>query len=251
MKYNPLKSFSLTGLTFVGTMVLAVVPVSALASVNGAGAANSNAASSTAQTKQLQLIISRGNNEITRRLTTLNKLSSKISSDTKLSASDKSNLTDEVNTEIGDLTSLKTTLDGETLVANAKTDAQSIFTEYRVYALVMPKIYLVKTADAQQITETKLTTLAGKIQNDITADQKAGKDVSSLQTTLNDMTAKVQAAQSISSNIESSVVNLQPSDYNSDHTVLSGDNAQLKTAQSDITATVTDAKSLVSSLASL
>lgn len=252
MKHNNLKQAGLAALTLISVCGLAAVPVSALAAV-GATTDVSTASSGTSagNTKQLQLIISRGNIEITRRLSTLNKLTSKISGNTKLSSSDKSSLSSEVSGEISGLTSLKSSLDGDTTVANAKTDAQSIIDDYRVYALIGPKVYLVKTADDQQVAEGKLTTLAGKLQNDITADQNDGKNVATLQSELNDLTAKAQAAQAISSNIESSVVGLQPSDYNSDHSVLSGDRNQLKTAQTDIAAAVSDAKNIITALRNL
>jgi hypothetical protein len=80
---------------------LAVLPVSALSNTS-------------ADQARLQRIINRGNNEISRRLTTLQGLTNKISSSTKLTADDQASLTDEVNTEISDLTSLKTKLDADT-----------------------------------------------------------------------------------------------------------------------------------------
>lgn len=248
MKHNKLTRAGLAGLTLLSVGSLAGLPVNALTSVpptSGSGT------SSSTQTKQLQHIISRGNNEITRRLNTLNKLSSKINGNAKLSSGDKSNLSSEVSDEISGLTTLKSTLDGETTLAGAKTDAQSIIDGYRVYALIGPKVYLVKTADDQQVAESKLTTLAGKLQSDITADQNDGKNVASLQSELSDLTGKTQAAQAISSNIESMVVGLQPGDYNGDHTVLSGDRDQLKTAQTDIAGAVSDAKNIITALKNL
>jgi len=246
MKYS-IKQVTIFSSALLGTLSLAVVPVSALASTGN----TSGAASAAANSAKLKLIISRGDTEIGRRLTTLNTLTTKLNSAVKLSAADKATLTTEVNNEISGLTSLKTQLDGETDAAAAKTDAQSIFSDYRVYALVVPKVWLVKTADDQLITEGKLTTLSGKLQADITTDQQAGKNVAALQTKLDDMNSKVQAAQAISTDIQSKVINLQPSDYNSDHAVLSGDKDQLKTAQSDLAAAIADGKTIVSGLKSL
>lgn len=252
MKYTRLKRVSLAASTVIGTIGLLTIPAAALAGTSAAGGTSAATSTSTPNSQaRLQNIISRGNTEITRRLTILNTLSSKISTATKLSSSDQSTLTAEVTNEISGLTSLKTTLDGETQLSNAITDAQSIFTDYRVFALVVPQTYLVKTADDQQVAEGKLTTLATKIQSDITADQKAGKDVSALQTELNTLNSKVQAAQTISSTIETGVLPLTPNDYNTNHEVLSGDRAQLKIAQGDIGTALSDAKSLVSSLKSL
>ena len=230
----------------------AVAGVSVVGSTLGlAGIAAAQSTSAATSQQRLQTIISKGDQEISRRLTSLSTLTSKINAATKLTASDKATLTSEVKDTTSGLNTLKTTLDGETTVAAAKTDVQNIYNEYRVYALVTPKVNLIKVADDQQTVETKLTTLAQKLQTRITTAQQAGKDVSSLQSQLNDMTAKTSAAQAISSGIENKVIGLQPSDYNSDHALLSGDSAQLKTAHADNQAAYTDAKSIVAALKAL
>ena len=204
-----------------------------------------------AQQTRLSDIKSKGDQEITRRLTTLANLTAKINAATKLNATDKTTLTNEVATTISGLTSLKTQLDSETTLSGAKTDAQAIYSQYRVYALVAPKVGLIKVADDQQATEVKLIAQAQKLQARITAAQQAQKDVTSLQNQLNDLNTKVAAAQAVSSKVESSVIGLEPTDYNSDHAILSGYNDQLKTARSNNQAAITDAKNIISGLKTL
>jgi ATP-dependent protease HslVU (ClpYQ) ATPase subunit len=208
--------------------------------VNVASALPATTAASSGDSAKIHLIISRGNTEISRRLTVLNTLASKVSAATKLTASDKASLSGEVSSEVGGLTALKAKLDADTDLTTAKADANSIFTEYRVFALVVPQVGLVKTADDQQTAEAKLSDLATKLQGRITGTNA----------TLSDMQAKLAAATSISSSIESQVVILTPTDYNTDHTVLSGDVTQLKTAQSDNQAAAADARNLIASLKS-
>jgi hypothetical protein len=235
--------------------------ITSTTTTTGTAGATSNTRTSTGATKaasvaanqqaRLQLIISKGNQEIERRLATLSTLTNKVNSATKLSASDKTTLSDEVSSTISGLTSLKVTLDADNTTTAAITDAQSIYTEYRVYALVAPKVNLIKVADDQQVVEGNLTTLSQKLQTRISADQTAGKDVTTMQGELADMQSRATAAQAISSNIESTVINIQPSDYNSNHSVLTGDNTQLKTAHNDDMASVTDAKDIAAALKSL
>ena len=248
MTRNHLKRISLQSGLLLGTFSLIAAPASALASVN---ATTATSGTSKADQTKITYIISHGNTEINRRVTTLNALSSKISSATKLSASDQSSLSGSVNDELSNLNSLKTKLDADTDLATAKSDAQSIITDYRVYALVVPQVNLVKTADDQQVAEAKLGDLAVKLQSRITAAGAAGKTVTSLQAQLSDLNTKIAAAQAISSTIETNVVALQPSDYDSNHAVLSGDRDQLKTAQADIQAALSDAKGIVASLKTL
>ncbi len=234
-------------LATISTFGLAIAPASALSRVKAAASPDA----ATSDQAKVQLIINRGNSEISRRLTTLNTLNAKINSATKLSAGDKATLSTEVASTTSGLTALKTKLDADTTLSDAKADAQSIFTGYRVYALVGPKVNLVKTADDQQVAEGKLTDLATKLQTRITAAQTAGKSVTSLQASLTAMNAKISAAHAISPAIESSVIGLQPTDYNSNHSVLSGDRNQLKTAQDDIQSAVQSSATIISGLKNL
>jgi hypothetical protein len=244
MKRITVNQASLTASLLLGMFSLATVSASALAKTTAA-------ATSTADQAKVQVIINRGNQEINRRLTTLNKLSSKISSATKLTTGDKATLSSEVTTEISGLTSLKTKLDADTTTTTARADAQSIINDYRVYALIVPKIDLVKAADDQQVAEGKLLALATKLQTRITAAQTAGKPVTSLQSSLTTMNSKISAAQTTSNTIENNVIGLQPSDYNTNHSVLSSDRTQLKTAQSDIQSAVQTSAAIISDLKNL
>lgn len=211
---------------------------------------NSKAADSLSATAQTDLanLKSKGESEITRRITSLNSAESKISSTTKLSSSDQAYLENEVNNEISGLTTLKTTLSGETTLAAARSDVQSIFSDYRVYALLLPKIRIITAADSEQATSTKLTTLEGQLQTKINNAKSAGNDVTTLQTDLNTMQTDSSNAQSIAAALESSVLTLQPTNYDNDHTILSGDLSQLKTAHTDNVNAYNEGKTIVSAL---
>jgi hypothetical protein len=231
----------------ISAISLSVIPAGALAQAK----ATTTGGTAAGDQAKVKLIINRGNSEIARRLTTLNALSAKVSSATKLTSADQASLSSEISTEVDGLTSLKTKLDADTTVSDAKTDAQAIIDGYRVYALIVPKVSLVKTADDQQVAEAKLSALSVKLQARISTAQAAGKNVASLQTELASLNSKVSAAQAISSSIESAVVNLVPSDYNTNHSVLSGDRNQLKTAQSDIQGALSTATTIITNLKNL
>jgi hypothetical protein len=261
MKHMNMKKLGYEFAVVLGVSAMLALPVSAAAVSTSAAAtakqtaASANAAAAaakvaTANQARLQRIIARGNLEIGRRLTTLGTLSSKIASATKLSSADAATLNGTVTSDTSSLSALKTQLDGDTTVTTAITDAQSIITGYRVYALVVPQVDLVKTADDQQVAEGNLGTLSTKLSARITAEQQKGTNVTALQATLADLNTQTANAQTISSSIETSVIALVPSDYNSNHTVLAGDHTQLVTAQGDIQKAISDGKSIVSQLSS-
>ncbi|HKU18791.1 MAG TPA: hypothetical protein VJP80_05980 [Candidatus Saccharimonadales bacterium] len=210
-----------------------------------------NSSTATSGETALATFKTKGDAEISRRLKTLDTLTTKISANTKLSASDKTALTAEVTSEISGLTALKTKLDAETTRAGAIADVQSMISDYRVYALIVPKVELLKTADSQQQTQDKLTTLAAKLQTRITEAKTAGKDVTALQTQLDQMKAQISAAQALSTAEQTKLLALQPTDYDADHTVLLAIITQLKSAQSMNQTAYNSAKSIVAGLKAL
>jgi len=257
-----MKIFTRISLTaaLAASLVLPALLASPAAAVDGTPATNSSDSTagtrnstpnSDTNTTRLTNIKTKGDAEIARRLKTLNTLATRISAATKLTTADKTSLTNQVNDEIANLTTLKTKLDAETTVAGAIADVQSMITDYRVYALIVPKVQLVKAADDQQAVEDKLTALIAKFETRLNAAKSQGKEVSALQAKLDDMKTQTTTAQGISSSIETKVITLQPSDYDSDHSVLSGDMAQLKTAHSNNEAAYNDAKAIVAGLKAL
>lgn len=257
MKRTAIKRFGLATGTLAAVLGMAVAPAAAIAGRPGVTAPttssdNTATAANDAKSQQrLKLIISRGDKEIDRRLKTLNTLSVKITGAKKLSSDNKTALSNEVKNEISNLTDLKKKLDADTDLATAQADAQNIFAGYRVYALIVPKVQLVKTADDQQVAEERLTNLAAKLQTRLDDAKKKGKDTTALQTALDDLTAKTASAQAISGSVESTVINLQPADYNSNHSILSGQRDKLKTAQQDIRAALKDGQTVVNGLKKL
>lgn len=204
-----------------------------------------------AEQTKLTDIVSKGDQEITRRLTALNTAAKVISQTEKLSSADKQTLTDEVNSTVSGLTTLKTKLDADTTLTDARTDAKSILSDYRVYALVLPKVRLIKVSDGQIALEAKFSTLSATFLQRFAELKAAGQDTGVFEAALANMNLKVEAAQTISTAIQTKVIALQPTDYNSDHTILSGDRDQLKTAHDDLTAARTYAKTIADGIKTL
>lgn len=201
-------------------------------------------AQTEAEQTRHKTIVSKGDQEITRRITALNASVKVIDQTAKLSASDKQTLKDEVTASITGLTSLKTKLDSDTTLADAREHAKTIVTDYRVYALVLPKVRLIKVADGQIMLEASFTELATKFTQRFTELKAAGKDTSALETTLASMSAKVLDAQTTSSAVKTKLLALQPTDYNADHAVLSGYRDQLKSAHDKLVSARQDAKTI-------
>lgn len=152
-------------------------------------------ASTSAARKQTQLqnIIKRADDMITARITTLNSLNTRITNDTKLTSSEKTSLTSDVQNGIAGLTSLKATIDADTDITKAIADTKLIVTNYYIYAKLEPKLRLLVTLNNLQTINSNIQTLIPQIQNIISTLSTAGKDVSGLNTLLTDISTQVSA----------------------------------------------------------
>lgn len=100
------------------------------------------AANQMCTAKDVKCIIQFGDQQISARLTALNKLNTTIADDhnKKLIDDDHANaLQTDVNTNISGLNALKTKLDGESDAAAARQDVMNIYTQFRIYAVVLPR----------------------------------------------------------------------------------------------------------------
>src|SRR5258706_1592229 len=174
---------------------------------------------------------------ITDRVTRLNALLVRINAMAKLSTTDKTTFTTEINSDISGLNTLKTKIDADTDIVTLRTDVKSIFTTYRIYGIFMPQISLLAAADRMGVASDNLTTLASKLQARV---QAAGSpaDLIALWT---DMQAKITDAKTQYANVETQVAALTPASYPATN-VLQNARTEIKTGAADLRAALQDAK---------
>ena len=80
----------------------------------------------------------RADQEITRRITALNDLNTKVQAMARVSANEKTAISAAVASEVANLTTLKGKIDADTDVETLKTDIKSITASYRIFMLVIP-----------------------------------------------------------------------------------------------------------------
>ena len=213
------------------------------------------AAHAASSTISIGNIIARSDTEISGRITALTNLDARVQAMKNVSASEKSSFSAEIQTEIGDLASLKVTIDAATDVSILKTEAKSVTDAYRVYMLVIPQGYLESAADRVDMIASTFGTISTKFQTRISEDQSAGKNVATLQASLTDLNAKVADSQVQANAATALVVNLAPdqgvtSVEQSNHAALVAARADIKTAQQDLVAARADAKTIIAGLKS-
>lgn len=208
-------AYSLLALVMVCSWSIAgFAPVAAMSS---SGNDTTNAAT---QKQQLALLQSRATNEVNRRAQALNALPSAVKSIANLSEDQKAALNTLVSKENAELQNLKAAVNADTSLPAAQADVQRIDDEYAAYSLVIAKIRLLAAADFQVTFETKLSTVANKLQDRLNNANNQGKDIAQQQVLLNDMQAHTHTAQGLSNDVVTAVLPIKTGDYAANYSVL-------------------------------
>ena len=182
--------------------------------------------------------ITRGDTEITRRITALNDLNTRIQAMQKVTDAFKAGISASVTNEVNTLTALKAKIDADTDGATLKTDIQSITGSYRVFALVLPQGRIAAAADREVTLVSMMSTLGTKLQARLNTATQAGATTTTLTAALTDMAAKLQDAQTQAEAAVTASASLTPDQ--GDKTKMASNTAALKTARADLAAAQKD-----------
>lgn len=217
----------------LGTLIAA--PVFAATSTTPRAGMRRNATSTAeAMANQEAKMVQRAGTEISARVKAMNDLIARVGNMKNVASDTKSILEDTVQSEISELTSLGQKIQSDTSSTTLKDDLQSITRSYRIYALVIPQSQITATADRAITLANSMTTLGTNLATRIAQAQAAGKDVSSLQSTLSDFDAKVADAKAQAQAAITKVAGLKPDQGN--QTLLQANTAALKDARTKVQA---------------
>ncbi len=219
-----------------GTAATAEVKTNAMmgADANVKMHANASTTAAARLTKAQTTAKARGDQEIDRRVKGLMELQSKVQGMKRITDAQKTTITAAIQAQITTLTTLKTKIDADADADSIKADVKSITDSYRIYALIMPQIQILTAADRIATTADVVTGLGVKLQTTIASLQAQGKDVTTLQTSLTDLTAKAEDAR-VQANAAVAVVAVLVPD-NGDKAKMTANTAALKDARTKIKA---------------
>lgn len=221
------------------------------ASPSPSASVRASATPNPAGSARLNNLKTRGTAEINRRIASLNAALEKLKGSTRLTPADRDALIKQVQDELTGLAALKTKLAAQTDLQAARSDVQSIVTDYRVYALMLPKARLVASADRMTTAITKLKDLEAMLQTRLTAAESNGKDVTELKKSLTDMQAKLASATNQLNGLTAKILAVTPADTNASRTALLAHRQALATAHSDLKAARVHARTIVDGLKAL
>lgn len=206
-------------------LTIAVIPVSA-ADLGGKRLINDanrlqNEASRQAnqQQKKLSAVVQKADTLITNRINSLNNISARVANDKRLSSDERSSLNADIQTNITGLTTLKSKIDADTDTQTALTDSKQIITNFRVYAILEPKLRLLIMLNNLKTPISNLQGEIPQIQNIINTLQAQGKDVSALTPLLADINSQIQTINTSINNDIAAVNALKPTSTNAQATL--------------------------------
>ncbi|MGO9179898.1 MAG: hypothetical protein ACLQBX_06460 [Candidatus Limnocylindrales bacterium] len=197
----------------LGSLLGAVAPVAAASSSTTSGPCAALQATYKAS-ETVANGIALGNCMISERLTFLGNESTQMAKHTSLTSGDLAALSTIDSADTSGLTSLQTTLDGESSLTGVQSDLANIVKEYRVYVLFARQVTLVEGADAVSATQAHFTTLSTKLQDRINTAAAKGKNTTAASAQLADMNSAVSRAMTDVSGLSSELLALTPSEYN-------------------------------------
>lgn len=227
----------------IAALALGTAAAIATVSASAADAAGTTSAPATATSASLASIQAHAAAAITLRVDDLTEAADGAASDTAL-GSDGPSLASALRTDIAPLQALGQTIAADTTATAARADAATIYTNYRVLALVLPAGRLAGSADRIAVTAVpRLTSVAGTVAGRITpANQAAAQPL------LDDLNAQIAAARAQTSGLAAAVQAFTPAQWNGNHALLSPARAALNAADAALTKADSDVRSLRSIL---
>jgi hypothetical protein len=208
-------------------------------SIVGLASTSAFAASPGTTTESLAAIQAKAAAAITLRVNDLNAATSKVNADSHLGASAPA-LASYLQADIAPLQALGTKIAADTTVATAAADSATIFTSYRVLALVLPAAHLAATADDIDVTAIPaLTAISTKAASRVNPSNSA-----TLQPLINDLNAQIQSATNGTANVASTLLGYTPAQWNANHGLLTPSRGSVQAATDNVTKARSDVQQI-------
>jgi hypothetical protein len=200
-----------------------------------------------------QCVITAGNQLIQDRLNALNTLNGKVSSDLsshKITSSQASALQGDISTNVSGLNTLKTKLDAETVAKNARADVLTMYTQFRIFAVVIPRDSRNLLLDIEENAQQLMSGIAPSIQAAINAAPASQQ--TKLKALYSDYQTQTSNASSQFTTANQDIPQMTPQAFNQTRSTYEGVRESLdkatSTASKDLHQAAKDLKQIVSIL---
>jgi hypothetical protein len=225
--------------------IVAVASGAILGAATGlAGAATTSGTSgSSTVPATLAGIKAKAASDITDRVNDLNGAIAKVNAAKGLGSS-QGTLVSYLGTDISPLQQLNQTIQADSTAQQAAHDFGTIFSDYRVYVLVLPASRIAAAADHATTTSIpNLTADAAKAQAHVTPANQA-----TLQPLINDLNSQISTATNATNGLASTVLAFTPSQWNADNSLLDASKSSSQAATGALGKGRADVKQIVQDL---
>ena len=175
-----------------------------------------------------------GQTEVSRRLTTISTLQTRVGNAKDLTAAHRSRLSTLLSSDSTGLSALNATIQADTTLAQCRTDVRAVVTKYRIYVLVVPQVHLVIAADILTTVDTRLANLEDKLAKAIDSAGLPPGQKDKAGDALADMRSQVSAAATALQGQADAVLALTPAGYPGTTSTLLAVRSRLSTARTDL-----------------
>ena len=208
----------------IGAVALGSAAALGIAGVS-AGAATPSATPQTLASIQAQAAAA-----ITLRVNDLNAAITKVNNAKDL-GSDASSLVAYLQNDMAPLQALGQKIAGDTSIAAAYSDFTTVFTNFRVLALVLPAAQMAATSDGIDVTAIpNLTAFSAKAQARVKPANQA-----TLQPLINELNTRITAATNGTSGVASTMLGYTPAEWNANHDLLAPSHGSVQAAVGNVT----------------
>ena len=203
-------------------------------------------ASREAKISQVQANISedlrqRAEKEITRRVTFLNELITKLNTIKKISSAEKTDLQAQIQAQIDGLNALRTKINADTDNVTLKTDVKSIIDNYYIFLFFRVKVSLLIAGDRSSTVVSSLNGIYTKLQTRVNQVQTSGGDLIVLNSLLSDMNAKITDATTQITVTQTELTPLTAQGYPGNKTTLTDARSKIKNVNDELKTAYKDA----------
>lgn len=163
----------------------------------------------------LSCVVNFGNQQIQNRLNVLNTLNGRVSywlNKQAITGTQASALQSDVSTNESGLNALQSKLDAETSIQEARQDVHTMYDQFRIYAVVLPRDYRTIHADIAGNIDAKLQGMESDLQADI--NSAPSSEQQQLTSYYNNFVMEVNDAANDVSTAQNGLAVLTPANFN-------------------------------------
>jgi hypothetical protein len=170
------------------------------------------------------------------RLPRLSAAKAALASARRLTDAHRAALTGLIDDATAGLQTLRGEIQADSEVGALLEHCRSIFADYRVFALLLPRTRLVIAADVSVAGADKLDNVAGKLGAAIAQAEAAGRDMAQAKADLEAMKGKIASGRTSAAAVADAVLKLTAADWKADHNLLLPARQSLQSARRDLRA---------------